>query len=302
MRRVKPYLQLVRLPNLFTAAADPLAGWLLVGGSFDNVRGWLPMVGAGVSIYAAGMILNDVFDLEIDRLERPGRPLPSGQVSRRLAALLGAGLLALGPALAALGGLPSLLVALVLAACVLGYDGGLKRTLMGPQVMGSCRSLNLLLGMSMAPALGGPPGWLAAFAFGLFVAGVTWISRDEADARAGKSRGVLAGMIVQDVALLLLLVAAWTSPSETGKVPEFIGWTLGLVVLIATAVIVNRADLRALREPSPARFQAAVKTGVLSLIWLDVGLVAFARGPDPAIAVAVLWVPAFLLGKWLYST
>ncbi len=31
MRRLKPYLQLVRLPNLFTAAADPLAGWLLVG-------------------------------------------------------------------------------------------------------------------------------------------------------------------------------------------------------------------------------------------------------------------------------
>ncbi len=33
MARVKPFLQLVRLPNLFTAAADPLAGWLLAGGS-----------------------------------------------------------------------------------------------------------------------------------------------------------------------------------------------------------------------------------------------------------------------------
>ena len=37
---IKPYLQLVRLPNLFTAAADPLAGWLLVRGSLDEPGRW----------------------------------------------------------------------------------------------------------------------------------------------------------------------------------------------------------------------------------------------------------------------
>ena len=36
---MKPYLQLVRLPNVFTAAADSLAGWLLVGGSLDSPSG-----------------------------------------------------------------------------------------------------------------------------------------------------------------------------------------------------------------------------------------------------------------------
>ena len=35
-----------------------------------------------MAIYAAGIVLNDVFDYEIDRVERPGRPLPSGRVSR----------------------------------------------------------------------------------------------------------------------------------------------------------------------------------------------------------------------------
>jgi 4-hydroxybenzoate polyprenyltransferase len=303
MRRVKPYLQLVRLPNLFTAAADPLAGWLLVGGSLGNARGWLPLVGAGVSIYAAGMILNDVFDLEIDRVERPGRPLPSGRVSRRLAATFGAGLLVLGPALAALAGMTSLMVALVLAACVLGYDGGLKRTLMGPQVMGSCRSLNLLLGMSLAHALGGPPGWLAAFAFGLFVTGVTWISRDEAAAEGGKARGVFVGLWIEWVASLTLPVAAWWmgTRAEQGDV-HLSGVLIGVGVLVAVLYFVEKAGFRALREPTPGRLQAAVKTGVLSLVWLDVALVAMVRGPAPALAVAALWVPAFLLGKWLYST
>ncbi len=54
-----------------------------------------------MAIYAAGIALNDVFDYEIDLKERPGRPLPSGRVSRRFAAWTGGGLLLLGPVLAA---------------------------------------------------------------------------------------------------------------------------------------------------------------------------------------------------------
>ena len=40
--------------------------------------------------YTAGMILNDVADLEVDRRERPERPLPSGAVSRTALAAFGA--------------------------------------------------------------------------------------------------------------------------------------------------------------------------------------------------------------------
>jgi 4-hydroxybenzoate polyprenyltransferase len=299
--RIRPLLQLVRLPNLFTAAADPLAGWLLVGGSVASVAGWGPLAASGVATYAAGMILNDVFDYRIDLAERPWRPLPSGQISRRFAAWLGGLLLILGPCLAAIGGTSSLLVSLALSACVLAYDGGLKRTPLGPEAMGACRSLNLLLGMSQAPDLGGPAGWLAAGMFGLFVVGVTWISRNETE--AGKTRGVVLGMVLQDLALIGLLAAAlqvFPFPGRSDARP--IVPPEGLLVLLLTAWVINLADSRALREPVPARLQAAVKTGVLSLVWLDVGLVASVRGVGPALAVAGLWVPAFLLGKWLYST
>ncbi len=244
MRRIKPYLQLVRLPNLFTAAADPLAGWLLVGGALGDVTAWAPLVAAGVVTYAAGMVLNDVFDFEVDRVERPARPLPSGRVSRRLAAIAGFALLASGPALASISGVPALAVASVLAICVLAYDAGLKRTVLGPEVMGACRGLNLLLGMTGDTRLGGPPAWLAASAFGLFVCGITWISRDEArvEVSRGRRRGVVAGMVTQDLALLGLLAACvrWIpvaddEPSRTA----LILW--GLLVLGVTAWAVNRA-------------------------------------------------------------
>ncbi len=301
---IKPYLQLVRLPNLFTAAADPLAGWLLATGTLAGPGRWLPLVAASVAIYAGGIVLNDVFDFAVDLRERPGRPLPSGRVSRRLAAWAGGSALALGPALAACSGSPtSFLVALVLAGAVLGYDAGLKRTPLGPQVMGACRGLNLLLGLSQAPDLGGLSAWEVAFAFALFVTGVTWISRSEVE--TGRTRGLVAGLILQGAALLDLAAALgfpdrFPSPGAVGPILPRGGD--GLVVLLVVAAIVGRAGVRAFRRPVPETFQRAVKTGVLSLVWLDVAAVAAVRGPVAALAVAALWLPAFLLGRRLYST
>ena len=40
---------------------------------------------AAVALYWAGMILNDVFDIEQDRMQRPSRPLPAGDISMQSA-------------------------------------------------------------------------------------------------------------------------------------------------------------------------------------------------------------------------
>ncbi len=56
----------------FLLTHDPAAG--LPWGVFAL------LVGASACLYEAGMALNDVFDVEIDRQERPDRPIPSGRV------------------------------------------------------------------------------------------------------------------------------------------------------------------------------------------------------------------------------
>src|SRR4051812_32759127 len=118
---IKPYLQLIRLPNLFTAAADSLAGYLLVRGTLDRPREWLPLCGSSMAIYAAGIALNDVFDYEIDLKERPGRPLPSGRVSWPFAAGIGAVGLVAGWILAAMVSAPATIVATAIIIAVLMY-------------------------------------------------------------------------------------------------------------------------------------------------------------------------------------
>lgn len=39
------------------------------------------LIAASAALYLAGMVLNNVFDIELDRDEQPYRPLPSGRIS-----------------------------------------------------------------------------------------------------------------------------------------------------------------------------------------------------------------------------
>jgi 4-hydroxybenzoate polyprenyltransferase len=300
--KLTAYLQLIRLPNVLTAAADSLAGWLLAGGSLAPPGRWLPIVIASMVLYASGTTLNDLFDLDVDRVERPGRPLPSGRVPITTAAWLGGVGLLLGPVLALAGGsILAAAVAVVLAIVILAYDAGMKHTALGPALMGACRGLNLLMGMAHAPRLGGPIAWCAATAYGLYVAGITVISRFET--HEGERRGLVAGLTILDLALLglgAMALAHRRFPDPASDRPLIP--LEGLLAIALIALVVNQAATAAIKQPTPRSIQKAVKTGILSLVWLNVGLVAAVRGIEPAAVVAAFWVPAYLLGRWLYST
>ena len=141
------------------------------------------------------MVLNDVFDVEIDRRERPERPIPSGRVSLDAARRLGWRLLVFGrgrrargrcfsPAISGSG-----VVAAILATAILLYDAWLKRTPLGPVAMGACRMLNVLLGMSAVDAPLHAEHWLVAGAIGVYVAGITLFARKESERSSRAATG-----------------------------------------------------------------------------------------------------------------
>jgi 4-hydroxybenzoate polyprenyltransferase len=188
-----------------------------------------------------------------------------------------------------------------LIVCVLAYDASGKATALGPQVMGACRGLNLLLGMSDAPVLGGPFAWVACAAYGLFVAGVTWISRSEVE--PGRRGTVAFGSVLQNVAIAGLVAAALGLRYPGGPRGEIPGQNLlGVLLILGLGAAVNLQTFHALRKADPAVIQRAVKFGILSLVWLHVGLLLAVRGPEAAAAVGVLWFPAVFAGRWIYST
>ena len=90
------WLQLLRLPNVFTAAADVTMGFLITHPDLQPINDFALLVAASCMLYLSGMVLNDVFDSESDARDRPDRPIPSGRVSLRAATAAGWGLLAGG--------------------------------------------------------------------------------------------------------------------------------------------------------------------------------------------------------------
>src|SRR5262245_19651797 len=102
MDRLRPYAQLVRLPNVFTALAVITLAALAAHALPEHTPTFLLLCLASACLYCGGMVWNDFFDLEQDRREQPFRPIPSGRVSRGTAATLGGLLLAGGVGFATL--------------------------------------------------------------------------------------------------------------------------------------------------------------------------------------------------------
>ena len=307
------WLRLMRLPNVFTAVADVAMGYLFVHGSFVAPAKLACLIAASALLYTTGMVLNDVFDVEIDRKERPFRPLPSGRIPLGVARAFGFTLLALGVAAGGAAGfvdpegvaIPwrSGLVATVLAGCVLLYDGVLKSTPVGPLGMGLCRFLNVLLGMSAAREVVGEIALgysaaelLAAAGIGIYIVGVTLFARSEAAESTGPL--LLAAVVVMACgAIVLGAFTAFTPPPKLRTDAMIVWLLLGLLM-----VTVLRRALTAVMDPTQERVQAAVKHSILSLIWLDAATAVAVAPWQCAVAIAALLIPALLLGRWVYST
>ena len=170
--RLLAYLQLLRLPNVFTAMADVAMGFLFTHDTLSPPAEFACLLISSSALYTAGMVLNDVYDFEHDRYERPDRPLPSRRISQVVAARLGWTLLVIGMAAGCFaagltGDWRPAAAAIGVAALIVLYDRALKHTPAGPLAMGGCRFLNVLLGMSTSPLPGAwPTGpWPAALAF-----------------------------------------------------------------------------------------------------------------------------------------
>lgn len=284
--RAHALLELMRPANLFTAAADSVAG--------SAVAGSAPLPGlvlSSMALYGGGVVFNDIFDRRLDAAERPERPLPSGRVSLSTSILFGgllwAGGIAAGWSISPVSGMLALLV----AATALIYDVWAKHSsLFGPVFMGLCRALNLLLGLSAVPETI-PQRWLVASIPFAFVAGITLISAGEVH---GSTAGrLISGAIAMSAAILgVAVVAIWNGREAIWTVPVFLllVWRVGPPLW------------RALLARTPGVIRTAVVAGVLSLIVLDAGLsTGSGRAVGGLLLLALLPISAWVARRFAVS-
>jgi len=179
-----------------------------------------------LALQASIGVVNDLFDEPFDRVNRPGKPLVAGRVSRRAAALVAGAALGAGIALSAASGAATALVAAAGVGLGYAYDAGLSRTLIS--------WLPLAVALPLVPvhawlgATGTVPDPLLALVPIAVVAGAGLTVGNglaDLDADAGSGRPSLAARLGRSGAWLL--ATALLAAAALGAVATAAGWHVG---------------------------------------------------------------------------
>lgn len=306
---------MVRIPNTLTAVADIFAGASLAQHHVMPLPAFLALSLASVAFYWAGMVLNDVFDVEEDTARRRPRPIVQGEVSLELARKAGWFLLGIGCFLAAIApwftgvkdigsGLIPVGVAVALGLSIVAYDGWFKSLWIAPWIMGICRALNIGLGATIASSewrnwesnqwmsLG-----LLMLGHFLYVSGFTWAARREA-VQSKRS------MLIFGWSICFLGVAAFASvPAVSSHGPLYMDPYRWYPILIAMLCFpLARRAWVACVSLQPMAVQASIKQAIMTIILLDASVSLEFAGSTIGSICCLMILPSLWMGTWFRST
>ncbi|KAA5538788.1 UbiA-like protein EboC [Adhaeribacter rhizoryzae] len=298
MNRIYAHLVLMRPANIITAIADIMLGFAASGsvtllmqqGAFTAAHPQLQLlywlIAATIGLYGGGVVFNDVFDAELDRVERPERPIPSGSASRVSATVVGAALLILGIAAAFQVSVLSGALAVLVAVLALVYDAvGKHHAILGPINMGACRGGNLLLGISAVPAAVSVYWYLALIPI-IYITAITVISRGEV--HGGNKKILLGALFLYFLVIGSILGLAWLPQYQILYAMPF---------LLLFTYLIFPPLLKAINTLEAQHIRFAVKAGVIALIMLDAAIAAGFAGWFYGLLILALFPVSRFLAK-----
>ena len=234
----------------------------------------------GIFICAYSMAVNDIYDLEVDRVNRPERPIPSGRILVHQASTLSLVMLAAGLVCAFLSFIPlAVIIALAYAFLSWLYSTRAKRTgFAGNLIVASSLAIPFIYGGAVS---GGSIGGslllmmsLTAFFSGVGREVVKSMADVQGDAKReisslARTRGLGFASGVGALFFLLAVLTSWV-PLVTGLANRV--YTYG--VIIPDAIFVYLAVAIAFRH-NP---QNAYRVKRIALAGMTVGLLVFIGG------------------------
>ena len=285
-------LLIMRPANIITAIADVIAGVAIVGYLTSDVMDQelvlqivlLSIATAG--LYGGGIVFNDIFDIEQDKINRPERIIPSGKLSLKQARFLGKTLFIIAIVSAFCVSAFSGYIAIAIMISALVYDKyGKHQAFLGPINMGLCRGLNLILGMSIASGLD-PKYYAIGILPIIFISAITLTAQKETK---GKNKLAIGFAMLLDASIVL---GFWI-------ISQHFDFSMrqALIFLILWYGVNLTAKANAIIKNTPKHIMKAVKIGVLSLIPLNASYVAGFSSPFIAVLVLCLLPISLFLAK-----
>jgi 4-hydroxybenzoate polyprenyltransferase len=303
----RQYISLVRLPNLFSAASNILPGYCIIvtaiSSSFNNTN-VLHLAGLMVTsslLYMAGIVFNDYFDIEIDKKERPTRPLPSGNVSKRKALTIAISSMIAANVISLLISWMSFVFAVILTAIIIAYDSRLKhKSITGPLCMSFARFVNVILGASPAFSMLLLSSesitmllFIATTMF-LYILSISVLSKKEVSGKATR-HDIIFPFAIVFVVIISITIAGLIGIFQT---VAFVNLALFSAVMIITFIPI----LRGHASLAPIDIQNTIRNMIISIIILDSVFVSGVIGLQYGLATLLLIFPSILLARKLDTT
>ncbi|AZD82167.1 UbiA family prenyltransferase [Pseudomonas chlororaphis] len=286
------WLTLGRVSNLPTVWTNALAAALLASSvtalAPPSSLVWSLLLVALSALYLAGMLLNDLLDADWDQRHQNPRPIVLGLVSRTQVSLATTALLLL--ALLSLLGLSQLIAqprwllasAGLLLLFILAYNLLHKKHPHSVWLMGGCRSA-LYLTAAASLAMPPQPLWLCAALLGVYIAGLTYLARQE------HKNQLLSRLPL----LLMLSPLALVAYADNG-----VFW----LVLLLWLGWLGWHYRRHLANPRQRQIRAFIGAGLAALPLFDALVLALANQPLGSLLCVLVFFLLPHLQRWIKPT
>ena len=281
--RLGPFLTLIRIPNCLMIGLAVLVAETIGLGTLPNMAQAVFGFLTAFLLLAGTMVFNDIQDVQVDGVNSPDRPIPSGKVTIRQAYGLSIALSALALISSLVLGILTFLTALVGLALMAYYNTlGKKTGLLGNVVVSFNVALPFFFGGLAVNSL--RPLLFIFFLLAFLANTAREVAKGIADVAGDSSKGVMTIAVTQGPKRAAELAAAFFVVAVLLSV---LGPIFDQRVSLFYYPIVVLADLgflyssyRLIRDPTATTVRK-VKSQVL--VWMLLGLVGFFVGGIPAL-------------------
>lgn len=290
MWRLSGFVEILRVHNLFVSVMAFFLGfataYTFVGsGKFLNYPSALIPLVTVILVAAGGYVINDYYDAEIDSVNKPARPIPSGRVSRGEALVLSIASILVGVAASLFVGPATFTYAAFNALLVVAYSKRLKKEGLIGNLVVSIVSANSIVfgGLSLSEIYGNialatysliPATY--AFTFTLMREVIKGVEDVVGDSRMGvKTLAVTRGVkYASKVSLVLMVFIIMFSPypylSGMYGFPylTLVALTDALLIYSIVKLVKANSDVDVVRVSSSLRSytKVAMFTGILAFL------------------------------------
>jgi geranylgeranylglycerol-phosphate geranylgeranyltransferase len=250
------YVTITRPMNSIAAGLAAVVAYLIATGTV--IPAALLLFAVVTPVTAAGNVINDYFDVAIDRVNRPDRPIPSGQVRLPAARAYAVTLFLAGIFVCLFTSGLCIAIAVVNSLLLVAYAARLKRTSLFGNITVSYLAASMFL---FGGALGGLPGIFHVMPFAVmtfFAMLARELVKDAEDVEGDRASGAITLPIRYGIRTTMVLALVCGVLGVAASLVPYLWWGLWYIygIILVDGVILS-AGIKAVRCTTPEGVKAS---------------------------------------------